>query len=282
MIVAFFGLMLADGWLDGTISVKTQAKLPVNATIFAILITILAIPAQMELKRLLAKTGAKIFPIITIPATMLIVLMWYIWQFKNLPLPYIKTPIQYLFALTVITFWAVFFIQAMKYKTENVIFNISTNIFAVFYLGIFTAFVLGIRIEFGLWALMMYIFTLKSTDIGAYFVGRNFGKTKFAPSISPGKSWEGMIGGIIFSIITASLFAHFAHIMPVWIAIIFGLIMAFLGQFSDLAESMIKRDAQQKDSDNSIPGFGGILDVIDSLLLASPAAYVFFGFLSGK
>ena len=78
------------------------------------------------------------------------------------------------------------------------------------------------------------------------------------------------------AIIVAVFFAVFCDIMVWPVAAIFGLCFAFIGQFGDLAESMIKRDAEQKDSANNVPGFGGILDIIDSPLLAAPFAYVFF------
>jgi phosphatidate cytidylyltransferase len=103
-----------------------------------------------------------------------------------------------------------------------------------------------------------------------------FGKHKFSPKISPGKTWEGMAGAIVFAMIVAVLFAAVLGIMKVWQAAIFGLCFAFIGQFGDLAESMIKRDAAQKDSSDSVPGFGGVLDVIDSPLAAAPFVYLFF------
>ncbi|MCX5635992.1 MAG: phosphatidate cytidylyltransferase, partial [Planctomycetota bacterium] len=137
-------------------------------------------------------------------------------------------------------------------------------------------FVPAIRIKFGLWAILMFIFVVKCADIGAYTIGSVFGKHKFSPKISPGKTWEGMAGAVLFATIVAILFAVVFGIMKVWQAAIFGLFFAFIGQFGDLAESMIKRDAAQKDSSDSVPGFGGVLDVIDSPLAAAPFAYLFF------
>ena len=81
--------------------------------------------------------------------------------------------------------------------------------------------------------------------------------------------------------ITGSIFAAASGIMAVWAGALFGLIFAFIGQLGDLAESMIKRDAQQKDSSKSVPGFGGVLDVIDSPLMAAPFAYLFFLIVRG-
>ena len=122
----------------------------------------------------------------------------------------------------------------------------------------------------------MFVFVVKSADIGAYVFGNLFGKHKFSPKISPGKTWEGMVGAVATAVIVAILFAASCDIMVWWSAAIFGSCFAFIGQFGDLAESMIKRDAEQKDSANNVPGFGGILDIIDSPLIAAPFAYLFF------
>jgi phosphatidate cytidylyltransferase len=122
----------------------------------------------------------------------------------------------------------------------------------------------------------MFVFVVKSSDIGAYTVGKLFGRHKFSPRISPGKTWEGMVGAVVFASIVAFAFAAGCDIMTLWQAVIFGVCFAFIGQLGDLAESLIKRDAEKKDSAASVPGFGGILDVIDSPLGAAPFAYLFF------
>ena len=85
-----------------------------------------------------------------------------------------------------------------------------------------------------------------------------------------------MAGAVAAAAIVAIGFAVSCDIMAWWLAIVFGLCFAFIGQIGDLVESMIKRDAEQKDSGNNVPGFGGILDIIDSPLVAAPFAYVFF------
>ena len=156
--------------------------------------------------------------------------------------------------------------------------NCGVNYFSIIYLGLLSAFCIGIRIDFGLWPLLMFVFVVKSSDIGAYTFGKLFGSHKFSPKISPGKTWEGMAGAVAVAIIVAIAFAAACDIMTWWLAAIFGLCFAFIGQLGDLAESMIKRDAEQKDSANNVPGFGGILDIVDSPLAAAPFAYLFFIF----
>ena len=166
--------------------------------------------------------------------------------------------------------------QAIKFGTEGTIRNISASFFSIIYLGFLCSFILGIRIAWGPWSLLLFIFVVKASDIGAYTLGRLFWKHKMCPSISPGKTWEGLAGAALFGAGVSLGFSHFSGIMPTLWAIGFGAVFGVLGQMGDLAESIIKRDAASKDSSASIPGFGGILDVIDSPLATAPAAFAFF------
>ena len=108
-----------------------------------------------------------------------------------------------------------------------------------------------------------------STDIGAYFVGRAFGKHKLAPQVSPGKTWEGAVGGVGASLLVATLAARWFEIplMPMLALSLMTVIFSIVG---DLTESMFKRHAGLKDSSNILPGHGGILDRIDSITAATP------------
>jgi phosphatidate cytidylyltransferase len=112
------------------------------------------------------------------------------------------------------------------------------------------------------------------TDTAAYLVGRQFGRTKLIPSVSPGKTQEGAIGGLIAGMLagTASVLV-FATPIPWYIGGAVGLVLAGVGQIGDLAESFIKREVGIKDMGSLIPGHGGVLDRIDALLFAIPTAY---------
>jgi phosphatidate cytidylyltransferase len=118
-------------------------------------------------------------------------------------------------------------------------------------------------------------------DTGAFYAGRFFGKHKLAPAISPGKTIEGAIGGILADILTALLCARYLlPAIPFWGAVVLGVFAAMSGQMGDLFESMIKRTFGKKDSGTLLPGHGGILDRVDALLFASPVVYsckYFFG-----
>lgn len=275
MIIAFVGLILLDARLDGSISHQLPNK-SVQATIFTVLVALLLIPAQFELSKLIGQTSAEVFKIITIPASILLATALYWGQFID----------DYNFGLCLllipaISFLGLFLIQAFKYGTEGTICNIAAGFFSIIYLGFLCLFILGIRILWGPWVLLMFIFTVKGSDIGAYTLGRLFGKHKLCPTISPGKTWEGLAGAALFGVLVSLGFSYFCDIMTVLWAIGFGAVFGVLGQAGDLVESMIKRDAASKDSSSSIPGFGGVLDVIDSPLATAPFAFAFLYCLRG-
>lgn len=114
-------------------------------------------------------------------------------------------------------------------------------------------------------------------DSAAYFVGRGFGKNKLYPKISPNKTIEGAVGGLVFAVIA---FVGLAYLLipeiPMIHTVAFGLIVGTIGQIGDLAESMLKRDAGVKDSSHLIPGHGGILDRFDSILFVAPSIFIYF------
>ena len=139
--------------------------------------------------------------------------------------------------------------------------------------------------------LVLYLIAVtKFSDIGAFFTGTlsakilKGGNHKIAPKLSPGKSWEGFVGGIAASVGVALLLYHFlGHLMTVdgtplftvWTAIVTGAVFAILGFIGDVAESALKRASSMKDSGSTIPGMGGVLDVVDSLTLVSPLFYCY-------
>jgi len=170
--------------------------------------------------------------------------------------------------------------QYWRYGTDGVLANCGVSCLAILYLGLLAAFVVGIRVDVGLWEVLMLMFVVKFSDIGAFTFGKLFGRHKFSPRVSPGKTWEGLAGAMILAMATSLAFAAASGIMTWSWALVFGGCSAVIGQLGDLTESMMKRDAQQKDSASRVPGFGGILDVIDSPLVAAPFGYLFFGLIA--
>lgn len=185
-------------------------------------------------------------------------------------------------------------VELCRYTTPGkTIIHLALATFAVIYVGGLLGFLVQLRLldvggnlsHGGMLALFSMIATVKFTDIGAYFVGRRFGKHKMAPVVSPGKTWEGAAGGLIMGTITAIFVLGFlARSLGIpsertwlpWLggAVAYGVIVSVSGMIGDLAESLIKRDAGVKDSSTWLPGFGGVLDLLDSLLLAAPVAYL--------
>jgi phosphatidate cytidylyltransferase len=129
--------------------------------------------------------------------------------------------------------------------------------------------------EFGFWAVMAVLFTVFAADTGAFFVGRALGRHRMAPAISPRKSWEGLVGGLIAAVGMAFviLYKDRDEFLTIPQSLVLGLLIAIAAVLGDLFESAIKRDLDVKDSGNLLGGHGGVLDRLDSLLWAGPAAF---------
>jgi phosphatidate cytidylyltransferase len=163
--------------------------------------------------------------------------------------------------------------------------NVALTIFALAYVGVLMAIMVKLRFLLpggdGLLPVVSLVAIVKSGDIGAYTVGRLLGRTKMAPVLSPGKTWEGVAGAIVFACVAAAIAIYTFPIrgaaagspFPWWSSILLGVAVGSAGIVGDLAESLIKRDVGRKDSSDWMPGFGGVLDIIDSLLIAGPVAY---------
>jgi phosphatidate cytidylyltransferase len=173
---------------------------------------------------------------------------------------------------------ALFFLLLMQFKrrdSSGVIVDISTTLFGILYVSWFFSFIIKIRYLFGgLGFLAALLLITKLGDIGAYLVGSRWGRLPLMPHISPKKTVEGALGGLIFSVLGALIsksFLPFGYGQLLLIAIGLGV----LGQLGDLSESLLKRDCQIKDSGSIFPGMGGVLDQIDSLLFTAPVFYFF-------
>jgi len=182
------------------------------------------------------------------------------------------------------------------YVADNEPGKITTNLallsFSTLYLGGLFGFLIQLRLlqidgstgPIGMLALLSLLLVVKFGDTGAYFVGRAWGRHKLAPVLSPGKTWEGALGGLVASVAGALVaFGPLASALGCletmslgrWIgeSVVYGVLVGVAGMAGDLAESLLKRDAGVKDSSSWLPGFGGVLDMLDSILLAAPVAY---------
>lgn len=170
-------------------------------------------------------------------------------------------------------------ISIFRHKTISFT-DIATVLFATIYVGFFTSFIARIRAldENGLYYLFLIFICAWMTDTGAYFSGRFFGKHKLAPSISPKKTIEGSVGGIICAmlgcIVLGLVAAYINEASPnYWLLALVGLIGSCLAQLGDLIASLIKRTCGVKDFGNIMPGHGGALDRFDSVIMVSPFIY---------
>jgi len=151
------------------------------------------------------------------------------------------------------------------------------------YLGLLPSFLILIRFEQSAWTLIVVLAAVKSCDIGAYFAGRALGRRKLIVWLSPGKTWEGLIGGVVTSALVGAVAGAVASTesgaavlrldLDVWSGLVLGSSLGLIGQAGDLIASLLKRDAGVKDASRMLPGFGGVLDVLDSPLLAAPVAF---------
>lgn len=171
------------------------------------------------------------------------------------------------------------FDHARRRATDGAIASLGGTLLAFVYPGLMFGFLLAIRSQHSAWVLLWVILTTKACDIGAYFTGKAVGRHKLIPWLSPGKTWEGLIGGIAFAAVVGAAGAWALHhwagmrVPPYALAAAAGAVFALVGQAGDLAESLLKRDAGIKDSGSTIPGMGGVLDVIDSPVFVAPVAF---------
>lgn len=160
-------------------------------------------------------------------------------------------------------------------RPKNAIADVSVTLMGMIYIGWFFSYFLFIRAltERGAYLLFM-MGTIWALDIVAFLVGTALGKHKLIPSVSPKKSIEGAVAGFIFCLIAAGVFGYYAG-FDMTHSLILGAVIGIVAQLSDLFESLIKRDAGVKDSSNLVPGHGGVLDRMDSFILAAPVFYYY-------
>ena len=127
----------------------------------------------------------------------------------------------------------------------------------------------------GVWWLLTVLLGVWGFDAAAFFTGRSFGRHKLSPRISPAKSWEGVVGGFVLSIVAALVLTVKPLGVPWYLAIVLGILLGIAAVLGDLAESLIKRQMHVKDSGQFMPGHGGLLDRVDSLLFAVIVVYFF-------
>jgi phosphatidate cytidylyltransferase len=252
-----------------------------------VLLAIILPLATQEIGTLFTAERIRPYRLISATGSFLLILHAFLTQFP---------PFQHI-AASVLAFIIVFIMlsaalrRAMEKQTHEAIVHMAGTVLATLYLGGLAWFLMAIRVKHSAgpqdfhgttWVILSILLMVKFTDIGAYFGGRAMGKHKLIPWLSPGKTWEGLAFGLltagVVGLICSGNGRWLPHV-PWWKGFVFGAIIGGVGQLGDLLESLMKRDAEVKDSGKLIPGFGGILDVIDSPLLAAPFAYLLFSLM---
>ena len=284
MIAVLAGLLYLDWRLedhdtqpDPLALQRAQYPSPLYALPITLVLTALVLVGFEELKRLAAAEGVALLP--TTGRFLAVVLVSYPYWGGFLE-TYLKRtgaqlPCDPILIALCLGLAALFLEQMARGRTEQAIRRIGGTLLVALYLGIGCALILSIR-HISLPAVVLFASAVKFTDIGAYFTGTAIGKHKIIPWLSPGKSWEGLAGGLVFAAGISIVIARTMGISELSNieAAIFGVIVGLVGQFADICESLLKRSAAIKDSGALVPEFGGVLDLIDSPLLSAPVALI--------
>lgn len=292
-----FGTALAAAiislcWLD------VASGAPAGLFIFPVLV-LLVILSGNEIVSLCRGAGVMPVPwvvhlgnLLTISATWGMALFWLRWEVLH-PDRFIRSwdlaavsSMAAIMALAATVFLA-FVVEMQRYRRPGgANINVAGTVYAVCYIGLLASFIVQLRMAFGMEALASFLLVVKMGDTGAFTVGKMLGRHRMAPQLSPKKTVEGAVGAVIFGVLGA--FLAFYVLLPLFglgglhvtalHCTIYGVVLALVGMIGDLAESLIKRDAQQKDSSQLVPGLGGALDLIDSCLMAAPVGYIFWLF----
>jgi phosphatidate cytidylyltransferase len=170
----------------------------------------------------------------------------------------------------------IFILQFARKDSSQALVSIAVTLLGLLYIAWFFSFFVKLKfLPGGALLVAFVILVTKMGDIGAFFIGRAFGRHNLIPRISPHKTIEGTVGGLVFSLLTAIASKsylpgfHYAHLL------FLGVLLGVLAQVGDLAESLLKRDCDMKDSGKNLSGFGGVLDLIDSLIFTVPIFYFY-------
>jgi phosphatidate cytidylyltransferase len=292
MLAGLLGILYLDHWVEkataGRLDHSILRPIPghglAGAGVFLLLLIVLPL-ATTELASLFTAENVRPYRFLAALGSGMLVLHALLTQF----IWFQRISTSTLVFIVVLTMILAALRRAGAQQTQEAITRMAGTVLAMLYLGGLGWFLLALRVKDSdmphgfhgsTQAVVMILLVVKFTDIGAFFGGRALGKTKLIPWLSPGKTWEGLMCGLvtaaIVGLICALVWHHALSTLNWYKALFFGAVIGGVGQIGDLLESLMKRDANVKDSGNVIPGFGGLLDIIDSPLLAAPCAYLLF------
>ena len=275
--IALIGIIALDANLDGY-TCSSGTSLP-HGLLIALLAAIAAPFAAIELCSIAASAGARC----STPILILTMEAW-IAAIYLMPEGVSATTVMAIMATIIVCSMVLSVFSLAKGKQlQGVFTGAAITVATSSYVAMGFGFFLLVRKEHSAWWIFGIIAIIKMCDTGAYFVGSTLGRHKLIPWISPGKTWEGLFGGLLTAGITAVLLAAASdkwlpleQQISMQTAFGIGILFGFLGQAGDLVMSVFKRDSGLKDTSSVLPGLGGVLDVFDSLLLVGPAAYWIF------
>lgn len=257
-----------DDWLGPVMFGETQ--LASGIALLGICMMVGAF-AGLELCTIAKRTGRSTSPMLTIFAVeVLLIVLWGGGE---------ESDAGVILLVIVATWFASLWQHARGQRTKGVFNDAATTTAITLYVGGCLGFLLILRHDVSAWWIAAVVLITKSCDIGAYFTGCSMGRHKLIPWVSPGKTVEGLIGGLAMaagiSVLASLVLATYGYTVISWpMAIVLGVLLGLAGQAGDLSMSLLKRDAEVKDCSDTIPGMGGVMDVLDSLLLAAPIAWL--------
>ncbi len=237
---------------------------------FGILFLVINILALWEFYQLAGNSGhtsGKILGIIT--GSILFATAFYVCAFENSPL----------FLTLIVPLLIIIVVAELYIKNDTPLINISVTIFGILYvsvpLSLFNHFAFFEHGGYSYQIVLGFFILLWTNDTSAYLTGITLGRHKLFERISPKKSWEGFIGGTLITLVLAYFLNQWLNQLSLANWLVIGLIISVVGVYGDLVESMFKRTANIKDSGKILPGHGGMLDRIDSVLLSSPLVFTY-------
>lgn len=283
LILLFFALIVADEWLEGVPLTgpmwswfpAERETLPRGTLLFFFLLAVITV-GSVELTAIFRANHIAARRWLTALAAIAGLALSYSIPYRLdtiVAIAIVPTGMILVFMLALLIF-------SRRQNVEGVVAGAGGAVFAMVYLGLLAGFYLAIRRWHSGWWIVGIVMTTKMADTGAYFTGRAIGRHKLIPWLSPGKTWEGFVGGLLASTLTGAIFALLSGLLgreadhvEWYYGAALGAIFGVVGQLGDLTMSLFKRDAGIKDSSSLIPGFGGTLDVLDSPLLVAPVAF---------
>jgi phosphatidate cytidylyltransferase len=283
LVALLLMVIVLDDWLDGVqLSgfwqqvFNNKPNLPRGLALFSFALLVAAPLGARELSAIFRAQGIATRRTLTTVAAMLGLFLSYAIPMSTDAI----TAIAIVSSGMILVFVAAMLTFSQNKNVQGVVAAAGAVMFAMVYLGLMMGFLLAMRRSHSAWWIVGVILTTKACDSGAYFTGKAIGRHKLIVWLSPGKTWEGLAGGVMAAMLCGAMLALLSqqfltqpdHI-PWWLGVAWGLVFALAGQFGDLMKSLLKRGAGIKDSSSLLPGLGGVLDVLDSPLMVAPVAY---------